>query len=383
MAESSTMTRKSAALILGLLLLAALGMRLVAITRPPMEFHPTRQYYGAKLARSLYYSGLKEVPAWKREVLRADTPHFIEPPLLESASVLGYRLAGEEVLWIPRTICVLFWLAGAVGLYLLGRSFLSRAGALFAVAYFLFAPYGVVASRSFQPDPIMVSLLVWALWAIVVYTERPNVLRFVVAVLLAAASVSVKPAMTAFVLATVFGVLQIRQLIIGKGKIIGIILTVISILLFSLLIVLPAAVYVWYGVTRAGFLAGQVGRKFTPELLLTGMFWQGWLRNLNDVFGLAAIVAAVGGSLMIRKGTGRWLAISYWAGYALFGLVFSYHTATHDYYHLQLLPLVGLGLAPWVEAAVARLRSVERPKCVVPALVLVGLALLATRKRRA
>jgi len=35
-----------------------------------------------------------------------------------------------------------------------------------ALAFYLFLPFGIIASRSFQPDPLMVSLLIWFLWAL-------------------------------------------------------------------------------------------------------------------------------------------------------------------------------------------------------------------------
>jgi hypothetical protein len=35
-----------------------------------------------------------------------------------------------------------------------------------------------------------------------------------------------------------------------------------------------------------------------------------------------------------------------WGAYLLYGLFFNYHIATHDYYHLPFLPIVGLSLAP-------------------------------------
>ena len=39
-------------------------------------------------------------------------------------------------------------------------------------------PFGVLASRSFQPDPLMVSLSLVALWAIVRHDEAPEPRRF-------------------------------------------------------------------------------------------------------------------------------------------------------------------------------------------------------------
>jgi hypothetical protein len=35
-----------------------------------------------------------------------------------------------------------------------------------------------------------------------------------------------------------------------------------------------------------------------------------------------------------------------WSSYILYGLFFNYHIATHDYYHLPLIPIVALSLSP-------------------------------------
>ena len=48
---------------------------------------------------------------------------------------------------------------------------------------------------------------------------------------------------------------------------------------------------------------------------------------------------------------------SLWGAYILYGLFFNYHIATHDYYHLPFLPIVGLSLAPLGDWFFARLRE--------------------------
>jgi hypothetical protein len=49
------------------------------------------------------------------------------------------------------------------------------------------------------------------------------------------------------------------------------------------------------------------------------------------------------------------LLLGLWGGYLLFGLTFTYHIHTHDYYSLQLVPVVALSLAPAAAAAMKRL----------------------------
>jgi hypothetical protein len=41
----------------------------------------------------------------------------------------------------------------------------------------------------------------------------------------------------------------------------------------------------------------------------------------------------------------RWLLISLWVGYLLYGLTLPFQMYTHSYYHIQLIPIITMGLA--------------------------------------
>src|SRR5215211_8786127 len=162
-------------LILGSLFVAALCLRLYGITQPPMEFFLVRQYHGALLARGFYewlLSGeLRTIPP----------DGIIEPPILEIFASLSYLISGGEHLWIPRLLSALFWMAGGVFLYLTAKKISSPNAAVFAVCFYLFNPYSVLASRAFMPDPLMVMLLVISIYAIVRYHEEPSARGLLVA----------------------------------------------------------------------------------------------------------------------------------------------------------------------------------------------------------
>ena len=94
-----------------------------------------------------------------------------------------------ERLWLPRLFSSLFWLAGALFLYLLATRFVPWWGAVFAALLYLFLPFPLVASTSFQPDPFMVMLLLAAALAIVRHDEQCTGRRFVAALVLTGAAV--------------------------------------------------------------------------------------------------------------------------------------------------------------------------------------------------
>ena len=65
-----------------------------------------------------------------------------------------------------------------------------------------------------------------------------------------------------------------------------------------------------------------------------------------------------------------------WGTYILFGLFFNYHIATHDYYHLPFIPIVGLSLAPlgdWFFTRVAQANLQRWTRFAVYAILLFGL----------
>ncbi len=59
----------------------------------------------------------------------------------------------------------LFWLIGGIFLFLLACDFVSFDGAFVSTAYYLLFPYAILGSRSFQPDPLMIMLIVAFWWA--------------------------------------------------------------------------------------------------------------------------------------------------------------------------------------------------------------------------
>ena len=155
--------------IAALVLLLGLGLaiRLYDLTDLPLDFHPTRQLLSALKARGMYYQTLTDIPADQREfaIQQWKVRAAIEPEIVERIVAFTYQFTGEQ-LWIARIYSSLFWVIGAVFLFLLASQFTSIDGALVTTAFYLFAPYAIIASRSFQPDPLMVMLIIIFWWAV-------------------------------------------------------------------------------------------------------------------------------------------------------------------------------------------------------------------------
>jgi hypothetical protein len=71
----------------------------------------------------------------------------------------------------------------------------------------------------------------------------------------------------------------------------------------------------------------------------------------------------------------RALLLGLWVGYLLYGLWLPYQMYTHSYYHIQLVPILGLSLAPVGGALLDRLSGQPRfYRLLFAGIVLVGIA---------
>jgi hypothetical protein len=331
--------------VLGVLFVAAFGLRLYGISQLPVEFNSLRHYHGALLARGFYewlLSGdLKTVPP----------DGIIEPPILELVASFAYLIIGGEHLWIPQLLSVLFWMVGGIFLYLIAKRIVSPNAAVFPVFFYLYLPYSVLESRAIMPDPLMIMVLVISVFTILRYHEQPSTRRLMVAAIAASLAIFVKPGICLFPVFGAFVSLAVYREGVRRS------LISLHFLVFAVLSILPTGLYYLYGTFLAGFLRGQASQKVVPQLLLETSFWEGWLINVWAVLGYVALLGALFGILLLRKGLPRALMIGLWSGYFLFGLTFTSHIATHDYYSLQLIPIVALSLGLLADLVLKGLRQ--------------------------
>jgi hypothetical protein len=352
-----------------LLFCVALGVRLVGLSEPPLDFHPTRQYHSVLLARHFYIKSVPDAPEWRRR-LAENRGERLEPPLMERAAAFFYRLRGGEDLRIPRLLSIAAWLAGGGFVYGLGRRVAGPVGALVAASFFLLSPFSVEASRSFQPDPLMVALLAATAMGLIHYGERLRLGVLVLAAVAGGLAILVKPHAIFQVVATFAAVLFVRRHELGRSWI-----------LHAAVYVLGVALALLYYYPQRGPFASIASQAFLPHLLFTKDFWIGWVGGVWKTCGLAPTAMAAVGILVAKDRLARATLVGMAAGYGCFVLFFNYHSSIHDYYHLQLYPLVAAGLGILAERAAAIARSspaVPRMATPVAGLILVVACVEAT-----
>ncbi len=339
------------------LMLLGLALRLNNLTSPPLDFHPTRQLRSAIIARGMYYQSLPGADPLLRDtaVQIWGTMEVYEPPVFERLVALTYRLMGDEYLWVSRIYSSLFWLIGGAALYGLVRRLFSPRAALCSLAFFLVLPWGVTASRAFQPDPWMVMWVLLAAYLLLRWTETG--LR------------SWKWAILAGTCSGVAILIKVNALYPIAGMALGAFLTALpgekgpwrGILTglgrpqlwayAALSLVLPGIYYLGLGERSSSFASFWIF-SFSG-LLLERKFYIQWLGLIRGLFDVMVFFAAVLG-VFLFPARGRLLAIGLWLGYFLIGATFPFQIYTHDYYSLILVPIAAISLAPYFEFALTR-----------------------------
>jgi hypothetical protein len=300
-----------------------------------------REYNSAIFAHAFYLSGNDKVEQWQKDIAFSTRNQLptLEPPLTEYLVSLIYRMAGREEIWYARYLTGLFWLIGGLFLYKTVQALASIDAALVAVGYYLFAPWGIIISRSFQPDSLMMMMFLISLFGIVMYFEKPSWRRLILAGLITGVTLFLRP----LVLFTLFGAF-IGMSLYKSRKWTQIFNKQFAVFVF-LSLVFPLAFY-GYGIYVAGFLQGQADLSFRPYLLTRWEFWVGWFNNAAQVAGHPFLILAILGFILLRDNLTRLLVTGLAIGYFVFGLFFTFHIHTHPYYHIQLLPLIGICIAP-------------------------------------
>lgn len=346
-------------IVIATLLLLGFAIRMVDLTDPPLDFHPTRQLRSAIIARTLYYRGLPETDDWQRQVALSQYTGegIIEPLVMETIVATTYRVIGSDPVWVARVYSSLFWVIGGLGIYFLTSAMTSPDGGVLATAYYLFIPFGIIASRSFQPDPLMVMLIVLALWAVYYWYRKPTWKTAILAGILAGLALFVK-AVALFPI--LFGIAAF--LLVSKG--IKNTIKDPQIWLIAGLSVLPMVAYTVYGVYILGSMESQFLGRFFPEMWRDLGFYFSWEDMATGIVGYGPVFLALLGTLLFSSWGLRAFGIGLWVGYFLFGLTFPYHFTTHSYYHLPLIPIIAITLAP-VGALLLRPLADLRPKILV------------------
>jgi 4-amino-4-deoxy-L-arabinose transferase-like glycosyltransferase len=353
-------------------MLASFGLRMINLKDPPLDFASTRQLFSALKARGIYYQYVTDVPAATRnQAISLGDVGIVEPPILENIVAQTYRLTGEY-LWIARIYSSFFWVIAGLALFLLIREFASTSAAMVGTLFYLFVPFGVIASRAFMPDPLMVCLIIFTLWALFRWQNTSRWKWAITFGIFAGTALFVKN-LSSFIIVGGFAgvILGARGL---KRSIRD-----LQVWTMAVLLVLPVGIYTLYGTLKLG-LAGQFALRFFPKMWIDPAFYFRWAFTVNANIGWTAVLLAALSIFLADPKRERPLLIGMWVGYLLFGMTFSYYFYTHDYYQLSFIPVVAISMAPGLRLFFERFFQHSPglfPRLVLTIIVLIGIAIPA------
>jgi len=321
-----------------LLILLGLTLRLIDLNDPPLDFHATRQLRNYLVARNIYYQLLPDADSKLRELASSfeRTVGHYEPPVIESLVAVTYLAVGRENFAIPRIWESLFWVLAGIALFDLARRTISPWAGLTALAYYLVLPFAVQASRSFQPDPLMTSAFVAGIYSLYRWSEERNWKWAIWAGIFLGFATLVKIVIAFFTgAAAVVLVLFTLRKDFWKSR---------QVWVMVLLLIVPSLTYYVFlnsGRSSEYFVNWSVALF---KLISSSDFYSKWLAFLGSLFGLTVLFMSLAGAL-ISSPRLCWLLMGLWIGYLAYGLTLPLQMYTHSYYHIQLVPVVALGLA--------------------------------------
>lgn len=352
--------RTAELLLVAVLLAGGLLVRLDGVATASVE---SRELQNALLARQYHLGDGEGLPAWKQRVVQelGEVVNPLEPPVLDTLAGLTFRLVGSEPLWIPRLASIFLWLLGGVFLFLLALRVTRREGALLALALYLFWPYPAFISRLYQPDALLMALLLASALAIVRYWERPSRARLGGAALVSAAAVMSKPGIAFIFLLALFVALAASRREFVASVVRG------RLAFFVCMALLPTGLYALYSIYVTG-VAGQAEGWVDPTRLWTGWFWSGWWDMVSYMLvfpqhqtyaAVLPLTAAVLG-IVVTRGTGRAILVGLSVGYVVFAFTITTQIATHAYYSLPLVPTMSMAIGALAVFVAERLRGRSR-----------------------
>jgi hypothetical protein len=340
-----------------LFLIGGFGIRMLDLKDPPLDFHPSRQLFSYTIARGLYYKLAPQTdPEIRDKAIRAgENTDRYEPRIQEGILALFYLISGGERFWIARVMTTTIWIAAGWVLYKLASRLSTARGALFSLAYFLFLPFAVQASRSFQPEVLMVFGVVSSAYALQRWNDEDSWVWTIAVGVIAGMTVLVKAQ-------AIFPVAMMGLFVVlSKFNFMSAIKDPKVLVMACLMAVIPGVYYLgpWVPGGSSYFRAFTVAMS---GLLSDPGFFVRWANFIHGFMDMGVIVLALIGSLLMKK-PGRMLMLGLWSGYLVLGFFFPWQIHTHDYYSLVLVPIVGLGIAApgaWFVEQISKQRWIWR-----------------------
>ena len=335
--KKATPAEKRRSLLILSIFVIGLLIRIPFINSHPTSVHATRQYHSALLARSFYLNTGEH----KDDIGRIPSVFFqrykeqSDPRINEKIIYQMYRMFGKEDMVIPRLMSVLYWLIGGVIIYKIGLLLFGGTGSLITLIFYLFFPFGINMSQSIQPESLLNMFFLWGVLQIIKHFRSEKGDYFYSAAMLSGFAVLIK----ATIIVPILGLLLFLG--IHKYGLKKYLFNWRTVWFYTIFLSIGASFYI-YNIYWNKVMQGNLSILVMPKLLLTSSFWVGWLTQIAKVTGVIPFLIALFLLLIIKEREIKYPLAGLFLGYIFYALIFTYTSATHDYYQITLFPITAL-----------------------------------------
>ncbi len=325
----------------------AFAVRLYKLDNPVADWHSFRQADTAAVARNFVKDGFNVLypqsdsfTILNEKRLPNPNRYFInEFPLYNSIVAVVYKNFGINTNY-ARLVSISFAALGTFFLYLLTRKLFDTKVAALATLFYAILPYNVYYGRVIMPEPAFICFSIISFYLLLLFVEKPNLLRGLIFSIIFATAMLVKPYAIFLYIPFVYWVFANHGLQAFKKPMFYIapILSLIPLALWRYHIYLhPEAAF------ASKWLLNQGDIRFS------GAFFR-WLifDRLNRlIFATGGFVLMFFGFVSSVQNKKGWLIITWLLSVLTYYTVFAMGNVTHDYYQLPIMPvgaiLVSLG----------------------------------------
>jgi hypothetical protein len=320
---------------------AGVGWRLTDLHEWPFPFHPSVQYESALAARALWVAAdpAARTPDRAAEFAATRFEHVVSPPVLPAAVAAWYAAPSAEQPWASKVFTTAAWVAacGFVGAAVVRQTVCRWAGVA-AGGWLLFTPFGLMVCRSFCTEPVAVLGLAVAVWVLARPGRQLTWLETLAAGLACGLAAATKPGVLLPPVAAGFA-----GAVLSAGVVGSLTRKAVHTVAFAALLAAPSVLWVVVWLPHRG-------NELRPGLLADPAFYAAVAELVRRVVGWPALALGLAGAALAARRR-LFLPAGLFAGYVGYVGLFTYHCATHDYYHTPLMVLAAAGLG-WVTAAV-------------------------------
>jgi 4-amino-4-deoxy-L-arabinose transferase-like glycosyltransferase len=332
---------------IGLILAGAFIVRLYGLNNPVADWHSWRQADTASVSKTYLNEGINLLYPRYHDISSIQTgifnPHgyrFVEFPLFNVLHVFFARILPVEFDSAGRLVSIVASLVSTYLLYLIGKRFIGRLGAILSAFFFAFLPYNIYFSRVILPEPLATTLALGGIWIFIRFIDSKKDWRLFLSGALFALALLVKPF-------TIFYLVPVLYLMMTKFKLKDLLTEpklLIKFLLFLNIVLVPLLAW------RAWITNYPVGVPFFSwafngdHIRFRPAFWR-W------IFGerLGRLILGVWGVFLFGLGILKTRAKSFFVAAFLIGMfvyvsVVATANVRHDYYQILAVGAIALAL---------------------------------------